>query len=206
MLGIILNKLLLGISLAAPIGPVNTEMIKRGLANGFWAAFSIRLGGAITNSIFLTVVYFGLEKLIKHQKLISIVYFIGEVTLICMGTKTIIKACSKKSVNTIKFKDINHKNSYTIKNGLLTGIILSATSPIGITFWLTSFPASIATDHSSLLINCFIILGVIVWGVFISGLLHLGCKIINHNTLRIISGLSGLLLIYFGIKTYVNHH
>jgi L-lysine exporter family protein LysE/ArgO len=35
MLEIIITKIFLGITLAAPIGPVNAEIIKRGLISGF---------------------------------------------------------------------------------------------------------------------------------------------------------------------------
>ena len=70
MLTTILNKILLGISLAAPLGPVNIEIIKRGLAYGFWPAFSVRLGGAITNSVCLLIAYFSIGKLENNQPLI----------------------------------------------------------------------------------------------------------------------------------------
>ena len=211
MLHTILNKILLGISLAAPIGPVNIEMIKRGLACGFWGAFSVRLGGAITNSICLLVAYLGLAHLIKHPSIILTISGIGEIVLIYMGITTIIKACSKNSIFIINRSTENINHLYTLKNGLLTGIILASASPIGIMFWLTSFAASIPADESATLnvndlcINFFIIAGVLLWGGFISSLLHFGNKIIDAKKLRIISGLSGLLLIYFGVK-YGLHH
>ncbi|MGD0466520.1 MAG: LysE family transporter [Gammaproteobacteria bacterium] len=212
MLHIILTKILLGISLAAPIGPVNVEMIKRGLASGFWGAFSVRLGGAITNSVCLLVAYLGLAHLMKHPSIILTISGVGEIVLIYMGITTIIKACSKNSIFIIATTSTtNISHLYTLKNGILTGILLASASPIGIMFWLTSFAASIPTDESSVLnfndlfINFFIIAGVLLWGGFMSGLLHFGNKIIDAKKLRIISGLSGLLLIYFGIK-YGLHH
>ncbi len=212
MLHTILNKILLGISLAAPIGPVNVEMIKRGLTNGFWGAFSVRLGGAITNSFCLLVAYFGLAHLMKKPSIILTISGIGEIVLIYMGITTIIKACSKNSITIINKSTTkpNFNSTYTLKNGLLTGIILASASPIGIMFWLTSFAASIPAESATLnftdlFINFFIIAGVLLWGGFISGLLHFGNKIIDDQKLRIISGLSGILLIYFGVK-YGLHH
>jgi len=35
----VIEKIILGVILAAPLGPVTVEMIKRGLNRGFWAAF-----------------------------------------------------------------------------------------------------------------------------------------------------------------------
>lgn len=205
MLQIILDKILLGFSLAATIGPLNIEMIKRGVSGGFWAAFSIRLGGAITNTICLIVAYFGLGALIKsHQNIIPIIYYLGSIVLIYMGISTIINSLSGESA--ISHNSNQTNISYSYKNGILTGIILSAISPVGIMFWLTSFSASIsinknvALNFEDLLINFFIIIGVLLCGGLMSGLLYFGNKFINNKTLKIISIFSGMLLIYFGGK------
>ena len=45
----ILNKILLGVTLAAPIGPVSLEMIQRGLKSGFLSSFVVRLGAAVAD-------------------------------------------------------------------------------------------------------------------------------------------------------------
>lgn len=204
----ILTKILLGISLAAPIGPVNTEMIKRGLTNGFWGAFSVRLGGAVANSVCLLIAYFGLGQLIKHQTILFVVSCLGALILIYMGITTIIKATSTKFIG-LAPKNSNmfnkQKQHYSINNGLLVGMALAFTSPIGLMFWLGTFAATIQQDSSNLnvtdlLINFFIIVGVLLWGAFISLILHFGSKIIDNKKLRIVSCLSGLILIYFGVK------
>jgi threonine/homoserine/homoserine lactone efflux protein len=62
----ILEKIILGITLAAPIGPVTIEMISRGLERGFWAAFQIRLGAAAGNVLWLVGAFFGLSSLIQY--------------------------------------------------------------------------------------------------------------------------------------------
>ncbi len=211
MLQFILDNILIGISLAAPIGPVSAEMIKRGLAHGFWAAFNIRLGGALTHSICLLITYFILGRLAKYNIILLTISSVGVLALICMGVNTIIKACSLKNFIAITN---NHDQANeqlniskpTLKNGLLTGMILAYDSPITIIFWLTVFSATLSMSPDiamglnvvDLLINFFIIVGVLSWGGFVSGLLHFGNKFIK--LIRIISGLSGILLIYFSVK------
>lgn len=208
MLQIILTKILLGISLAAPIGPLNAEMIKRGLTNGFWGSFSVRLGGIIANSICLLITYFGLGQLVQHPKILFAISCLGEIVLLYIGITTIIKAITKNFMYMVTANNSNgvKHNNYTIKNGLLIGVILAFTSPIGLMFWLTTFAASIQQNVTNnlnitdLLINFFIILGVLLWGTFVSLILHFCSKIIDNKKLRIVSILSGLILIYFGVK------
>jgi threonine/homoserine/homoserine lactone efflux protein len=214
MLETIVTKIILGVSLAAPIGPVNAEMIKRGLVSGFWGSFSVRLGGAVANSICLLIAYFGLGKLIQHPMILLIVSCIGEIIIIYIGITTIMKAMSKNFMSSIDNKiclETNKaKQHYSIKNGLAVGLALAFTSPVGLMFWLGTFAATIQQEATTkvsiynLLINFFIIAGVLIWGAFVSLILHFGSKIIDQKKLRIISALSGLILIYFGVKYGIN--
>lgn len=209
---IIINKIILGICLAAPIGPVNAEMIKRGLSSGFWGSFNVRLGGALANIILLLLAYFGLGSIVKYPKVIFTISIIGVIALMYLGIKNILKAISKKSLNLILHKNKHsiHENTkckkYSTKNGLLVGFGLSFASPIGLMFWLSTFATSIQQNQINtfklhdLLINLFIIVGVLIWGVFISIILHYFSKIIDEKKLKIVTAISGIILIYFGIK------
>ncbi len=210
MLEIIVTKIILGISLAAPIGPVNAEMIKRGLSTGFWGSFNVRLGGAIANIILLLLAYFGLGSIIKYPKVIFTISTIGVIALTYLGVKNILKAISKQPLN-ISLNNSSNNNKqvtsqYSIKNGLLVGFSLSFASPIGLMFWLSTFATSMQQNSpnvfnlNDLFINLFIILGVLIWGFFISMILHFFSKIINEKKLKIVTLLSGIILIYFGIK------
>lgn len=206
MLKIIITKIILGISLAAPIGPVNAEMIKRGLSTGFWGSFNVRLGGAIANILLLLLAYFGLGSIIKYPKVIFTISIIGVIALIYLGVKNIFKAISKQFLNLNLNNNYSKTPQYSINNGLLVGFSLSFASPIGLMFWLSTFATSMQQESpnvfnlNDLLINLFIILGVLIWGFFISMILHFFSKIINEKKLRIVTFISGLILIYFGIK------
>lgn len=219
----IIDKIILGIGLAAPIGPVNAEMIKRGLASGFWGSFNVRLGGALANFILLFLAYFGLESIMKYPKLIFTISNVGVIILIYLGIKSILTSVSKQKLNLSLNKNLNKDNDleqnsndnkihsryhrYSIKNGLLVGFGLSFASPIGLMFWLSTFATSMQQGKSpkvfninDLIINMFIIVGVLIWGFFISIVLHYFSKIIDEKKLKIITAISGLILIYFGIK------
>ncbi|OQO98502.1 lysine transporter LysE, partial [Geobacillus sp. 44C] len=45
MLNSFLSSILLGLSLSIPIGPINIEMIKRGIKFGFFHSWVVGLGG-----------------------------------------------------------------------------------------------------------------------------------------------------------------
>lgn len=194
----ILEKIILGITLAAPIGPVSLEMIKRGLKKGFWGAFVVRLGGSIGNSLCLIASYFGLAFLLDSDMKVAVCGMLGSLVLIYMGAKSLLD----KRIH--QFHE-NIDKSLSIFNGLATGFILSIANPIGILFWIGIFAASLdRTTHVSsmtgLLQNFTIILGVLIWGAFLSGLLEVGRRFINNKLIQFITTIAGIMLIYFGLK------
>jgi L-lysine exporter family protein LysE/ArgO len=191
----ILEKIILGITLAAPIGPVTIEMISRGLERGFWAAFQIRLGAAAGNVLWLVGAFFGLSSLIQYPLIIKCISFIGSLYLIIIG----IKHFKKKKVNsTVSSTSLNLE-----RNGLLVGFLISLVNPIGIIFWLSIFITSMGTQEINIInlaYNFFIIVGILLWGAGLSAMLAWGKHLVTHDKLIVISRLAGALLILLGLK------
>ncbi len=194
------QKIILGITLAAPIGPVSVEMIKRGLRHGFWSAFNIRLGGAIGNTICLIGAFFGLSALQSQQWLLLSLGLAGSALLCYMGVTTIIKGFKKIHIN-LDETDSVKGNAFYQSLGL--GFMLAVFNPVGIVFWLSIFANSVepgtSVSVSHFLLNLQIILGVLLWGALLSLVCDMTGRVINPRLLKWITVGSGLVLCYFGI-------
>jgi len=194
----IFQNILLGASLAAPVGPVSIEMIQRGLLRGFWASFSVRIGGALGNFLCLLVVYYGLPKTIDHPMVQLSIWILGAAFLFFIGLRGIIKA-SKQRLLTKDPGDIG-------SNGLLVGLGLSLTSPVGILWWLGMFAAVISTEEASLLVSSTVILGVLLWGAVLALIASFARRFVKERYLKWVSYLGGILLmgygVYFVIKAF----
>jgi len=195
----LIEKVLLGITLSAPIGPVSLEMIKRGLNKGFLDAFIVRLGGAIGNTLCLIGAYFGLSLVLHSETTMAICCLAGSLVLIYLGMKSFLD--KRRHQLTIS----QDPPSYTVLNGLATGFVLSIANPIGIIFWLSIFAATLdrtqgAQNWLGLLENFAVIGGVLLWWFFLSCMLEMGKRFFNHKFIKIITTLAGGLLIAFGIK------
>ncbi len=194
----LIEKILLGITLSAPIGPVSLEMIKRGLNKGFLAAFVVRLGGAMGNTLCLLAAYFGLSMFINSDVKMAIGCLIGSLVLFYLGIKSLLD----KRIHQL---NVNKDELFSVRNGLMTGFILSLANPIALVFWLSIFAATL--DHNNpthslegLFHNFAIILGVLLWGLCLSAFLELGKRFFNHKLINIITMAAGLMLIGFGLK------
>jgi threonine/homoserine/homoserine lactone efflux protein len=193
----IIQNILLGISLAAPIGPVNIEVIKRGLSNGFFPAFTLSLGAASADTTYLILIYLGLSKFIHIPLVKSIIWIFGGVVLMYLGFLSIKEFCQKINLKSSAPK--LNKNSY------LAGYMITISNPMTIIWWLGVFGSILGTTVNSslklvaLLSSLTIIVGVVVWFFILSVLLHWGKRFINETSLRRVSLIAGLILMGFGL-------
>lgn len=205
----LLEKVILGITLAAPIGPVSIEMIKRGLNKGFLGAFIVRLGGALGNSLCLVAAYFGASLLMASETKTALCSLAGALVLIYLGIKSVLDKRSHQyhQDNTFEHTLSSENPAYTPLNGLLTGFVLSIANPIGIVFWIGIFAASASIDQSGetpvwlgLIQNFAVIAGVLIWGIILSSVLEVGKRFFKAKWIKTITIVAGIMLIYFGLK------
>ena len=188
----ILNRILLGITLAAPIGPVSIEMIQRGLRSGFLPAFMIRAGAAVGNLFCLIVSYYGILQLNKNQFFIIGLSIIASLLLIQRGFSYVAS-----KVNVLNLQSIE-----TNGNGMLVGLYLSIANPIAFVFWSGIMANSANSLDTGLAFNLLIIVGVLVWGLVFSLILSFGKNYVNTQTLLYVNKVAGLIMIYYGIKFF----
>lgn len=196
MLNLIQN-IILGISLAAPIGPVNIEVIKRGLKHGFLPAFLLSLGAAAADTTYLLLIYFGLSKFINIPIVKTYIWFFGAIVLLYIGYLSV-----KEFFNRIDLENSNQKAS---RNSFIAGYLITISNPMTIVWWLGVFGAIIGSSiqnvskTTALIGSLTIILGVLLWFFALAILLHFGKRFINEKTMRHISMFAGIILIGFGL-------
>lgn len=193
----LLQNILLGLSLAAPIGPVNLEIIKRGLKSGFTQAFLTGAGAMSADATYLTLIFFGLISFLNIPLMKIFLGVAGSIVLVYLGATSIKEYCGKSLANT-KQPHRLFKNSYT------AGYVLAFFSPMTIVWWTGVFGALLAgqatpaTSMNAFLSCLSILLGCFLWVLFLSAALHWGKKIIAEKVIRFISLIAGIFLVGFG--------
>jgi len=188
---------LLGLSLAAPIGPVNSARIDKGIKNGFWHAWIVGAGSMVADGFFMLLVYLGLNQFLNVPIVQIFLWLFGAFILLYTGFESILKM-DKVSLSYDRMKE-------SLLRCFLVGFIMSITSPLSIMFWLGIYGSVLAQTAqtqgtSSLLIySCMIFLGLTIWDLFMAGLTSGFRKFLNMRMLKAISVISGLSLLGFGI-------
>ena len=193
---ILLSYLLLGVTLAAPIGPVNSARLDKGIKNGFWHAWSVGTGSMAADACFMFLIYFGVIHFLNQPSVQVFLWLFGGFVLIYSGIEGMMKA------NSLSISYQRQKDS--LLKCFFTGFVMSITSPLSILFWLGiygSVLAKTAADTGTgglLLYSAMIFIGLGVWDIFVALLTSVFRKYLSSKSLYFISVLSGISLILFG--------
>ncbi|WP_078434732.1 LysE family translocator [Metabacillus halosaccharovorans] len=195
-ISILVGYILLGLSLAAPIGPVNSARLDKGIKNGFWHAWIVGAGSMIADAIFMLFVYLGMVNFLDIPFVQIFLWLFGGFILLYSGFESIL------GVNRVNLTYSRKKDS--LSKCFFTGFMMSITSPLSILFWLGIYGSVLAkTAHESgtsqlLIYSCMIFVGLTLWDIFVAGLTTGFRKLLNDTSLKIISIISGLSLLGFG--------
>jgi threonine/homoserine/homoserine lactone efflux protein len=192
----LLKGLILGISVAAPVGPIGILCINRTLNKNFSAGFFSGLGAATADFLYGVIAVFGLtlvSDFLIEQKLW--IQLIGIIFLAYMGIKTL----RKKEENL----DLNPSKDKGLLKDYFSSFFLTISNPLTILFFIGLFAASGLSSTMNgtksalpLLIGLFA--GSCMWWLFLSGLVNQLRKKISKNLLKKIDLVSGILILLFG--------
>lgn len=194
--------LLLGFSVAAPVGPIGILCINRTVNKNFTSGFVSGLGAATADLFYGLIAGFGLtviSNFLLSQKIW--IHLIGIAFLMYLGLKTITK----------KEQEIKFDNS--VDKGLfkdyLSTLFITITNPLTILFFLAVFAGlglSGASNglYSPILLVAGVFLGSCSWWLILSGITHKLKTRINSKILKRIDLLSGILLVFFGLLLLIN--
>jgi len=200
-LQIIFQGILVGVTIAAPVGPIGILCIRRTLAEGRLAGFISGLGAATADALYGAVAAFGLTFISVF--LINQSYWLrlgGGIFLIYLGVKTFLAVPSIDS-------DLNSK---LMKNGSLLSYYLSTffltlTNPITIISFAAIFAGfGIGKDTTNdnlaatgMVLGIFI--GSCIWWLSLIGLTGIFQNKVNLRTMLWINRVSGSIIFVFGL-------
>jgi L-lysine exporter family protein LysE/ArgO len=196
-MNLIFSYVFLGISLAAPIGPVNAAQLDRGIKGGFINAWLVGLGATLADIIYMLFVYLGLVHFLEIPILKTFLWLFGFFVLVYTGIESLIGA-GKITIS-------NQRTSPTYSKSFFSGFFMSIANPLTIMFWLGIYGAVLANakavfSTNQLIINSIaIIVGLLIWDITMACVASTFRKLLTKQLLIAISIISGISLIGFGL-------
>ncbi|RJE87066.1 amino acid transporter [Paenibacillus sp. 1011MAR3C5] len=196
-MSIFLSYVLLGFSLAAPIGPVNAAQIEKGIKHGFFHAWLIGLGAMAADAIFMLLIYFGLAHFLATPFAKTFLWLFGGFILIYTGVE------SFKRNNTLAVSD--QRSSVSHAKSFYSGFLMTFSNPVSILFWLGIYGSILATTAQRygalelLLYSSGIFIGLMLWDIAMASISSIFQKFLHEGVLVLISRAAGICLLCFGI-------
>jgi threonine/homoserine/homoserine lactone efflux protein len=197
-LSLLPKGVLIGLSVAAPVGPMAVLCIRRTLSNGRWLGLVSGLGIALADAFFGGVAAFGLTSisnlLVAHQGIIRLV---GGAFLVCLGVVTILSVAAQLDANVPV-----QRGGYAVALGSTLGLTL--TNPLTILSFAAIFAGvGFAEERRGGASAGLLVLGVFAgsmlwWSLLTSGVVLLRGRL-TSSRLTWANRLSGAVILTVGV-------
>jgi threonine/homoserine/homoserine lactone efflux protein len=200
---VFLKGLVIGFSLAAPIGPVGMMCIRRTLADGQLRGFVSGLGAATADSVYAIVAAFGLTLvsnfIVQQEYWIRLV---GGILLIALGLRTLLVHAAER-VN--KNGGNGHASAY------VSMFLLTFTNPMTLFAFAVVFAGMGAGSAvGDTLTSSFLVAGVFsgsaLWFLFITSAVHFYKDKFKVWGLKAINIVAGSFILLCGIIILLTIH
>ncbi len=195
---IFLRAFLIGISIAAPVGPIGVLCIRRTLSNGKLAGFLSGMGAATADMVYGAIAAFGLtvitNLLVENAFWLKL---IGGLFLLYLGIKTFMEKPSGKAAQA---KQGGYFSMY------LSTFFLTITNPITILSFAAIFAGTMIGQNidSPLVMVAGVFAGSASWWLALSFGVGLMRDKLNQTHMTWINRISGTIIILFGIFALIN--
>lgn len=195
-LSLFLKGVLLGISIAAPVGPIGVLCIRRTLAGGMITGFLSGLGTATADAVYGAVAAFGLTVvsvfLMKYQ---SSLHLAGGLFLLYLGYSTFVALPATEAA---KAEGKGLFGAYT------SAFFLTLTNPMTIMSFAAIFAGlGLRVQQNNLWLAVWVVMGVFIgsmlWWTFLSTVVNGMRTHFNYQRLVLVNRFSGIVIIIFGI-------
>jgi threonine/homoserine/homoserine lactone efflux protein len=204
LLGTLLRGLVIGFSIAAPVGPIGVLCIRRTLADGRYAGFLSGLGAASADALYGCVAAFGLTSisgfLVDQQLLLRLV---GGAFLLYLGFRIFREQPDEREAAII---------SGTSYGGLARAysstFLLTITNPLTILSFAAIFAGLGLVESAGYVLATVLVLGVFsgsaLWWLLLSGGVSLFSSRLGLGTLRWVNRASGTIIFSFGVAALLS--
>ena len=192
--------ILIGLAIAAPVGPIGVLCIRRTLAEGRMAGLVSGLGAATADAFYGAVAGFGLTFistfLVSQQFWLRL---IGGLFLLYLGVRTFLSVPSQSSAE---------GNGRGLAGMYLSTVALTLTNPLTILSFAVVFAGlGLGTGSADYVAAGLLVLGVFcgsgLWWLLLSGGVSLLRGRFSYRGLWWVNRISGILILTFGIVALI---
>ncbi len=181
---VFLSGVILGISIAAPPGPVNAAAAYQ--ATRSWlAGWTTLLGATTADGVFFLLTYFGITALLASGEARDVLFGVGGVFMFYLAFSTLRNAKHAPSVRPQRSGRLPY----------FLGLTIGLSNPFQLAWWIAVGVGMITRFGPSIVVGFFA--GIVAWTLFFATLVHEGVRR-YARIYPFLVGVSGVILLAFG--------
>ncbi|MBI5155351.1 LysE family transporter [Candidatus Poribacteria bacterium] len=207
----------IGWVVAAPIGPVNLEIIRRALRHRLLAGFLVGAGATMIDAMYMLLTGFGLVRYLQHRAVLLVTLTAGGAFMGWLAWGALRESWQEARKLRARNKPVHAaSDDLRIGNGnpeaprrvllksWLVGLAMTVSNPMTIVFWATLpgllFKGVQPTAWQILAAAALVWLGTISWVSLLMVILAISRRAAGPKLFAIASGLGGLAMAYFALR------
>lgn len=193
----LLKGIIIGFSIAAPVGPIGVLCIRRTLSSGRISGFVSGLGAATADAFYGSVAGFGLtfiSSFLIHQQ--NWLRLIGGLFLSYLGLKIILEKPSEREISTL---------GGNLLADYASTLFLTLTNPLTILSFAAIFvglgigPATQGDYLSASVLVAGVFMGSTIWWLILCSITYSLRGNLNLARMRWVNRISGIVILVFGV-------
>jgi threonine/homoserine/homoserine lactone efflux protein len=200
MVEAIWQGLLTGLVLATFVGPIFFAVVDLGLKGNTKGAAYLAFGTFISDILTVLLIYAVATNVNRNSPVLKGMYIAGGLVLVVLGAQNLLKAAKEEHLQ------LQKKSNWSL---FLKGFLINSTNPNVFFFWFGAVMVAVHRykNEATLVLTHFFTALLIVFSTdFLKGY---GASLLRPyicpNTLTYLSRISGIILIYFGLKLMFFH-
>jgi len=222
-LDVLITGIVFGFFLTILAGPILFALVQTGIEEGFWAGMWVAYGVFFSDALFVTIVYFMLEKIqevVNSPNFFLMLGVIGGLALIGIGLANILS----KPPEVPELKNISEDDSTTLSkprrvtpryNLFSKGFVINTLNPFTFFFWgmvasgkMAEIATKNAAEGNSSQAEFFLFFGGILSVIILSDTLKVYAakavrRLLTPKKILLVRKISGIAFIVFGILLMV---
>jgi threonine/homoserine/homoserine lactone efflux protein len=196
--------LALGWSVAWPPGPINAEMIRRGLSRGFWPAYAVGLGASSADFLWALLITLGAGVVVGLPGVRTVMLATSSVLLLMLSWMFLRGAGrSWRAWRTGQPLPARRALDST-RGGYFLGVGMAFSSPWNVAFWIavvgnTQSAGGLSLRRSLVVAVC-VVLGACAWGLVLCIAVRMGARFATPLWEAVTQGATGVLMLGFAAR------
>lgn len=194
-----------GWAVAAPIGPVNLEIIRRGLRIGWLPSIMVGLGACCIDALYFILFSVGFGALLNTPSVLRVLFGVGGLVLCWLGWTSLkdARAAGKSASKVLAETDGAHPAERTGRHSplgsYLVGLGMTASNPMTVVFWST-LSLQFADKPFAWRVGgaLSVLAGCLSWVTLVTTLIALGRRWVGPRLFAVVTFLGALVLFYYG--------